>query len=175
MLQDEESTTSSPTISSNSSSCNSSNSSGSNSESALSDDSDDDVFERLPANKDDFPSFKIVGDNIDKYVKPREMRLDAQAKCLNFFNSYGVKGRLDVSQLEDTPCLPDLSSFKEEKLLPTATDDAAVKTNFVVLVARVLQKHMPFFKHFAAGMLRHIKHEHYLETSQKSEVVSVLQ
>lgn len=113
-----------------------------------------------------------MGDNIDKYVKPRDMRLDAQAKSLNFFNA--VKGRLDVSGVEDNPSLPDLTSFKQEKLLPATTDDAAMKSNFVVLVARILRKHMPFFKKFAVGMLSHIKHQHYLEASQKSEVVSVL-
>lgn len=107
-------------------------------------------------------------------MKPREMRLDAQAKCLNFFNAYGVKGRLDISLLEDNPCLPDLTSFNEKKLLPAASDDAAMKSNFVILIARVLRKHMPFFKKFAAGMLRHIKHDHYAETSQKSEIVSGL-
>ena len=32
------------------------------------------------------PTFKIVGDNIDKKVKPRYMREDRQAQMLNNFN-----------------------------------------------------------------------------------------
>ena len=138
--------------------------------SPLSGSSDDAVS--LPPSSSNFPSFKMIGDNLDTYVKPREMRLDHQAKSLNFFNTYGVKGRVDVSQLEDNPCLPDFDSFKEGDLLPSASDDAAIASNFTVLVARVLKKHMPFFKKFATGVTKHIKHEHYAETSQKSEVVS---
>lgn len=50
-------------------------------------------------------------------------------------NAYVVKGRLDVSGVEDNPSLPDLTSFKQEKLLPATTDDAttddaAMKSNF---------------------------------------------
>ena len=120
------------------------------------------------------PSFKIVGDNIDKYVKPREMRFDAQAKSLNYFNSYAVKGRVDVSYLEDRPCLPDFSGFKATSLLPTKSDDQSLKSNFVVTIARVLKKHCPFFKKFGSAVQRHIKHQYYSEMSQKSEVVSII-
>lgn len=120
-----------------------------------------------------FPAFKIVGDNIDKYVKPREMRLDAQAKSLNFFNYYAVKCRIDASNLDDKPSLPDFSSFQMDKLLPTKDDDDVLASNFIIHITRVLRKHFPFFEKFASGVKKHIKHDHYKETSAKSEVVGV--
>jgi hypothetical protein len=49
-----------------------------------------------------------------------------------------------------------------------------MRSNFTVLVARVLTKNMPFFGKFAAGMVKNIKHQYYHETSQKSEVVGPL-
>ena len=48
-----------------------------------------------------YPTFKIVGDNLDKYVKPRDMRIDAQASTLHYFHMYAVRDRLDTSQLSE--------------------------------------------------------------------------
>ena len=35
-----------------------------------------------------YPTFKIVGDNLDKYVKPRDMIIDAQASTIHYFHMY---------------------------------------------------------------------------------------
>lgn len=120
---------------------------------------DDNGFHSSPclATKGQIPSFKIVGDNIDKYVKPREMRLDAQAKSLNYFNSYAVKGRVDVSKLEDIPCRPDFKSFEPTQLLPSKEDQKVLESNFIVLVERVLRKHFTFFQTFCSAVPNHIK------------------
>lgn len=118
------------------------------------------------------PSFKIVGDNIDKHIKPREMRLDAQAKSLNFFNSYAVKGRIDVSNLEDKPSLPNYEAFQSSSILPSNSAGLKIKRNFITLIARVLKKYFPFFTKFSSATPRHIKHMYSSEMAQKSEVVS---
>lgn len=118
------------------------------------------------------PGFKIVGDNIDKHVKPREMRVDAQSKSLHYFNFYAAKSRVDMSKLEDQPCLPDFASFDPEKLLPTKQDHEVILSNFKVHITRVLRKYFPFFKEFASGVKKHIKHKYYKEMSQQSQVVS---
>ena len=116
--------------------------------------------------------FKLVGDNIDKHIKPREMREDFQAQSLHYFNSYAVKDRLSTAGLEDNPCLPDFDSFDMEKILPTSGDHETIESNFCVLIGRVLKKHFKFFSKFATGIPKHIKHQHYGKMSQKSEVVS---
>ena len=54
---------------------------------------------------------KIVGDNIDKYVEPRDMTADAQASTLHYFNMCAVRDRFDTSQLPDSPLLPDISAI----------------------------------------------------------------
>lgn len=115
---------------------------------------------------------KIVGDNIDKNVKPRDMRHDVQAQSLHYFNSYAVKDRLPTSHLEDKPCLPDFSSFAPSKLLPTGGDDKSIQDNFTILISRVLSKNFPFFEKFATGVPKHIEHKYYKELSKKSEIVS---
>lgn len=119
-----------------------------------------------------YPTFKIVGDNLDKYVKPRDMRVDAQASTLHYFNMYAVRDRLDTSQLPDNPSLPDASIVQVEQILPTEADYDVLYSNFI-LVCRVLKKHMPFFAEFCSGIEKHIQHIYSEEMSKKSEVVSV--
>ena len=39
-------------------------------------------------------SYKLVGDNLDKNIKPRYMRYNRQKKSLHFFNVYAVQDRI---------------------------------------------------------------------------------
>lgn len=119
-----------------------------------------------------FPTYKLVGDNLDKYVKPREMRSDVQSRMLNYFNVIAVRNRVDGSQLDDRPSIPDPSSIDVESMLPKANDENAIHVNFSILIARVLKKHMPYMTKFGSGLEKHILHEYSVELSQESEVVS---
>jgi len=118
-----------------------------------------------------YPTFKIVGDNIVKYVKPRDMTADAQASILHYFDMYAVRDRLDTSQLPDSPSLPDVSAIRVEQILPTEEDHKILLSNFAIMVCPVLKKPLPFFTKFGSGVERHIRHIYYAEMSKKSEVV----
>ena len=116
---------------------------------------------------------KLVGDNLDKNIKARDVRADYQGRSLHFFQMYAVKDRVDLSDLPDNGIkYPDISTISMKDVLPTSADQNALYTNFSKLIARVLIKRMPFFKKFGKGVACHIKHEKYVEMSQKSEVVS---
>ena len=43
-----------------------------------------------PPSEDTFFSFKVVGDNIDKNVKPSRIRAEIKAQSLHYFHSYVV-------------------------------------------------------------------------------------
>ena len=116
-------------------------------------------------------SYKLVGDNIYKTVRPRHMRMDSQNRSLHYFHVYGVRDRIDVSRLDDQPSLPSLSDIDVTSLLPNTDDEKALMDLFSVHVARVLKKFMPFFAKFGNGLARHIQHQYSSEMSQKSEVV----
>ena len=45
--------------------------------------------------------YKLLGDNIDKKVKPTDMRADHQSKSLHYFNMYAVQDRVDLSHLSN--------------------------------------------------------------------------
>lgn len=116
-------------------------------------------------------TFKIVGDNIDKNIRPREMRVDNQTQSLHFFHSYAVRDRVDLSTFSSDVNVPDVSNIKLESLLPSPNDEHILKKNLAVLMGRVLIKHLPFFKTFGSGLERHIQHEYSVEMARKSEVV----
>ena len=119
-------------------------------------------------------TFKIVGDNVDKNIHPRDMRFDNQTRSLHYFHSYGVRDRVNIDDYSDQFEPPDHGSIELTHILPSQLDDSAMLNNFSILIARILKKYMPFFKEFGDGLERHIQHEYTHEMSQKSEVVSLL-
>ena len=45
-------------------------------------------------------TYKLVGDNIDKNIRPREMRSDHQTKSLHYFHTYGVRDRVRYIRIQ---------------------------------------------------------------------------
>lgn len=117
------------------------------------------------------PTFKFVGDNVDKHVTPRNMTVDAQAQSLHLFNVFAVLDRVDMSHLEDSPSLPQLSECDVKRVLPTEEDQRVLYSNFVIHAIRVLKKYMPFFSRFATGLDLCIHHRYEKEMEQRSKVV----
>ncbi len=119
-------------------------------------------------------TYKLVGDNIDKNIKPsaRDMRSDHQTRSLHYFHAYGVRDRIDLSQFEDSPSLPSLKEINIHEILPSTLDTTCIRSNFCVLIARILKKYMPFFKQFGKGAVKRIRHEYSCEMGKKSEIVS---
>ena len=123
--------------------------------------------------------YKLVGDNLDKNVKPRYRRIDHQTLSLHFFHCYAVKDRIDLSHVSDDPnpfLFKPISELEVEQLLPSASDSQAIMQNFGILVSRVLVEELPYFNTtFEDVVEKHIKHLYYEEMSKKSETVSMLQ
>jgi len=117
-------------------------------------------------------TYKLVGDNLDKNVKPCDMRIDNQTKSLHYFHMYALRDRIDLSSYEGKNFTTNIADIDLNRILPTQGDAEAVKANFSILVARVLKKHMSFFKKYGSGLEAHIRHKYYYEMSAKSEIVS---
>ena len=82
----------------------------------------------------EWSGFRIVGDNVDKNIRPSFQRCDRQTKSLHYFHSFAVKDRVDFQTLSDaTPINPPIDS---SKLLPSSEDIAMFKSDAEVLVAR---------------------------------------
>ena len=131
----------------------------------------DDVVE--DQNPSPWFGFKIVGDNIDKMIKPRYMRSDRQNQSLHYFHMYAVRDRTNLSEScenqRPAPKDPPL-----EELLPSPDDCKQLHSNMEILVTRILARHMPFIaENFEDVVIHHISHPYSKEMSQKSEVVSL--
>ena len=100
------------------------------------------VDDELPLIK----TYKIVGDNLDKNIRPRFMRIGKyHSQPLHLFHSFAVLDRIDMTNLSDAcehTCLPSMA----ESLLPSTEDDQILMNNFSVLISRILVKHMSFFE-----------------------------
>ena len=100
--------------------------------------------------------FKIVGDNLDKTVRPRQQKFDKCTKSLHYFNSMAILDRVDMSKLSDERSAFNYSSFSLESLLPQPEDLAEITANFRVLIGRVLVKHVPALKCLNSVVKQHM-------------------
>ncbi|XP_019861291.1 PREDICTED: uncharacterized protein LOC109589693 [Amphimedon queenslandica] len=118
-------------------------------------------------------SYKLVGDNIDKNVTPRYMRLNRKVKSLHYFHCYAVQDRIyhDLPKERLPSCMPSPDAVAQS-LLPSPDDDEILKTNIKILFSRILVEILPFFELCFSDIIpNHIEHKHYKEMSSKSVVV----
>ena len=111
---------------------------------------------------------------MDYTERPSFQSSESGNKSNHFFQSFGVKDRVDFSHLSTQP--PDVSALPKDKLcqsmLPSTADNESLLQNFTVLFARVLCDNIPYFQHTYDGVVeRTIKHTYSSEMSSKSEVV----
>ena len=66
----------------------------------------------------DLCTYTIVGDNVDKNIKPRDMRIDKQVTSMHAFHMYATKDRVDASTLPDDKPVQDLEPFPFQPLCP---------------------------------------------------------
>ena len=116
--------------------------------------------------------FKLVGDNIDKTVRPRHETIDMKSQSLHYFNAYAVLDRVNLSSFSDIPPTTNIHNLPLELLLPSASSLHALYSNFAVLVARVLTQNLKSFSSFADIVPSHIEHTYQEQMAKKSVVVS---
>ena len=114
---------------------------------------------------------KLVGDNIDKNVRPRHQTIEKRTQSLHYFNSYACLDRIDLSGLSDDTPSVDIRSLDIKTVLPSSEDVDQLLSNFAVIAIRILVKHVPALAKFSGISTDHIKHQHYQEMSKRSKVV----
>ena len=61
---------------------------------------EDDIMELVPEIQDDimaWDGYKLVGDNLEKTIKPRYMTMTCQSQLMHYFNTYAIKDRINLS------------------------------------------------------------------------------
>eukprot|EP00731_Ephydatia_muelleri_P018431 Em0011g471a len=114
--------------------------------------------------------FRVVGDNVDKNVKPRDMRLNSQTTSLHYFHTYAVKDRICFSHLSTDPIEIIQDSINFEMFYPTVGDNTQLVSNLETLVARMFVQRIPGLQSLSAEATPHIKHLYSKQMALKSEV-----
>ena len=78
--------------------------------------------------------FKLVGDNIDKNLRPSFQRLNKQTISLHYFHTYAVADRIDFSTLSDV--VPENITIDPSTFLPNHADLEALHQEFQILIIR---------------------------------------
>uniref|UniRef100_A0A1X7STT9 Uncharacterized protein n=1 Tax=Amphimedon queenslandica TaxID=400682 RepID=A0A1X7STT9_AMPQE len=84
--------------------------------------------------------FKVVGDNLDITVHPRNQRTDVKAKSLHFFQCFTVKDCIDLTLASESPnplLHKGISELPLDTLLPSLPDDQAMVHNMSVIIGRI--------------------------------------
>ena len=90
--------------------------------------------------------YRICGDNIDKTVKSRYMRLDRRNKSLHYFHSYAVQNRINFNYLTDKPnAISQNLSQISNAILSSSSDDMELRKNISILISRILIAHVKYF------------------------------
>ena len=121
--------------------------------------------------------YRLCGDNIDKGIKQRYMRVGKQGlDAIHYFHSYAVSNRVDSTGMGER-VIPTGQKDQHQialSLLPSADDDDVIRNIISILLSRFLVKSVAFFKMSSDGVVNwHIKHQFYEEMSKKSDVVSI--
>ncbi len=134
------------------------------------------VSQELSSSHMTLPSYCIVGDNIDKYVKPRYERIGASGnRQLHYFHYYASLNRISVDELSlSLPVLPSniAPANVECSLLPSSEDDTIIRKNMITLVSRILAPHLEAMGFDCLRLVDwHISHKYKDEMARKSEIV----
>ena len=116
--------------------------------------------------------FKLVGDNIDKNVKPRDIRFSNQTTSLHYFHVYAVKDRISFKHLNSSPPLITSDDIDFNVFFPAPADNEKLVANFQILMTRMLVHYLPGLQTLSAGTNHHILHKYSRNMSLKSNVVS---
>lgn len=124
----------------------------------------------------DIHTFCLVGDNIDKSIKPRYMRVHQGNQLLHYFHYIAIADRIDFSHLSIRQPVPPTIPYKEcaKSLLPSVADNQALKRNMITLVSRILVTNVDSLNfNFCDVVDWHIPTAYQDEMSKESEVVKL--
>ena len=118
-----------------------------------------------------YPSYQIIGDNLDLDVKVRHMDTDNKNKSFHWFNLVAFRDQGLGNHLPDVH-EKMLSDVPISVLLPSKENILHLKQHFVVLWSRVIVKHLKAFAFLKTAVIYHIPHAYSEAITQPVEEVS---
>ena len=114
--------------------------------------------------------FKFVGNNVDKTKRVRDIRSDHRAELQHMYSLLVVQICVP-SPHGGSSLVCDIASLPPSAFLPKQQDVVAIQDNLVILVTRILFKHMKPLSFLSKDVVAHIDHQYSKEMGKKSDVV----
>ena len=114
---------------------------------------------------------KFWGDNVDKKKSVRDVRSDHHGSLLHMYSVLAGRSRVDASELSHTGCVAPLSQLPADTFLPTSEDFAAMRSNLIVIVSRIINHYIDGLSFLSKSVPQHIQHKYSAEMGKKSEVI----
>ena len=90
-----------------------------------------------PANGPHLPcGYIVVGDNIDKRIVPRNMRVEHQVQSLHYFHAYAALNRVKTLHLDDSKQIGDIKRLPLSTFLLSPEDCSTLRDNYVITYSR---------------------------------------
>lgn len=114
----------------------------------------------------------VVGDNLNIKTSVKDMRMDNRNKIHNWFMSMVVSERVDVSALDNTQPLADITNFPNDNYVLSEEEQLLYRKSSQVLVYRVFQEFFDqdTFKFLDKVCPKQINHPHSFEMRQKTSL-----
>lgn len=119
------------------------------------------------------PGYRLVGDNVDIMIRPRQSSISNASRDLHYFNVMAVKNRISGNNLSSHKSNEQVKPVDCSLLLPSIEDHQRLLSNWIVLVGKVISKYVPALRWMRLYLPEHIKHEYSSITKKKSDIVSI--
>jgi len=132
-------------------------------------------LERINLNhaKEKPPSYHIIGDNVDLYVKVKHMNSERQNRSIHWFALNAVQDRVSGIHLAVDKPIRSILDMENIEFLPSRTDNENLLHDFIPLFARAVIGKIPAFSCFKDVKVKHIPHRYSQEMKQKSSQVNL--
>ena len=98
--------------------------------------------------------------------------MDKQTESVHYFNSFAALDRVSLDRLPNESCIQSVESLPLSTFLPDVSDCNALRSNYAILLGRLLVKKLKFFSVFKKCLPDHIPHMYSQQMSEKSVLVS---
>lgn len=122
------------------------------------------------------PGFTIAFDNIDLEIERKNMTMAKQNRDIHWVNHQMFFNRVSGNSLsKQAPQAPlFLQTVSNMTFLPSANDQLKQRSNYIVLISRMLVEYFNAFQPFKDVCIQHIPHKYSKEMSEKSVKVNKL-
>lgn len=117
---------------------------------------------------------RIVGDNVDLEIRARVQTKDHINRSIHWTHQYAIRDRVKCGIQKQKKLTKSLKDIPMLELLPSIKVQGNIKSQFAVLVTRVIVKYFKCFQHLSKVVVYHIPHKYSHEMTLKSDLVRSL-